>query len=608
MRGAARDSATGLKRGGLAAVPGSTDPPMTCETTFFRLVLCLSLLGAAAPGCGPQRERWTPQTGGATTTTGAGETVTAASGVRASGTAREQLDQLDGILRSQGMTPVGPAQHGSLQTNGLLAYAVDAQPNACYTLAVIGEDPGQNIDITMLDPYGRPAGHHVRPDNHPWVSFCVAAAGRFIARVQMTEGSGGYFYAAYQGPANRRMELSSFYGDTPEATVQTAQMDGQTQQRLAALDARLGGQGYTRVGEPSGVILTNSAPRDFQLNLEQGQCYAFATLGGPGAVDTDVFLNDSAGQRIEADTASAIDATIEHCAQVTGSYVLEVRMYSGQGPLFTVGYVRQSGQAAATTQPVMATTSTAGASLEENFALVDADMRARGYETLGTQQRGSLTTGANRNFEIQLEGGRCYAILAVGDSTVRNLDVLLLGPDGRTVDRDTANDARPTVRVCPESSGNFYMQVQMTEGSGNYLYKSYRWPRGTRGPFGLEGVTWVRLSEVTALLGVEGYEPDPGFTPGNGRLRRQGASASHNVDLTQGQCYAIVAVGGEGITDLDVTLSRGNTQLASDFGSANAFPSVRHCAQSDGRHTIAITASGGAGPYHYQIFSRATGQ
>ena len=37
----------------------------------------------------------------------------------------------------------------------------------------------------------------MRPDNHPWASFCAGTAGRFIARVQMAGGSGGYFYAAY---------------------------------------------------------------------------------------------------------------------------------------------------------------------------------------------------------------------------------------------------------------------------------------------------------------------------------------------------------------------------------------------------------------------------
>ncbi|HJL17054.1 MAG TPA: hypothetical protein RMH99_15420, partial [Sandaracinaceae bacterium LLY-WYZ-13_1] len=536
-----------------------------------------------------------------------GQTV-AATGVVASGTPREQLEQLDGVLREQGYAPTGPAVHGNLQTNGLVAYAVDAQPNRCYTLAVFGEQPNQNIDMIVLDPYGRPATHNVRPDNHPWVSFCAASGGRFIARVQMASGSGGYYYGAYQGPSGRRMELSQFFGQEPATSqVQVAQMDGETQSRLSSLDQQMNQQGYSRVGDPAGIVLDGREPRDFQLNLREGECYAFATLGGPGAVDTDVFLNDQSGTRIQADTRRDRDAMVQYCAPATGNYALQVRMYQGQGPLFTVAYVQNAAQAQQT-QPVMESTSTAGAGLQENFALLDADMRARGYESYGEQTNGRLDEAGTRNFEIQLEGGRCYAILAVGDTGVRDLDLHLLNQRGQEVDRDTASDARPTVRVCPESSGNYYMQVQMTSGSGAYVYAPYRWPRGTQGPFGLEGLTWVRLSEVTALLSVEGFTPDAGFTPENGQLRRQGASATHQVNLESGQCYAIVVVGGEGVNDLDVTLSRGGTQLASDFGSRNAFPSVRQCVQQGGRHTITVSAAEGSGDYHYQVFSRTEGE
>lgn len=567
----------------------------------------LVLFGVALTltACPSPRRRWEPTAGGGAATTGGAQTVQA-TGVVAHGTPREQLEQLDGILREQGFLPMGPAVHGNLQTNGLIAYAVDAMPGGCYTLSVFGEQDGQNIDVIVLDPYGRPAAHNVRPDNHPWVSFCASAAGRFIARVQMSGGAGGYFYSAYQGPANRQMELSTFFGEQPETGPQLARMDGQTQQRLGQLDQSMQQQGFSRVGEPAGLVLDNPQPRDFQLSLQQGQCYAFATLGGPGAVDTDVFLNDPSGSRLAADTRTDRDSVIQYCAPATGSYALQVRMYQGSGSLFTVGYVRNAGQATQPAEPVIAATSTAGASLQENFALLDADMRARGYESYGDQTTGSLATGADRNFEIQLEGGRCYAILAVGDSSVHDLDLRLLDPSGREVDRDLASDARPTVRVCPSASGNYYMQVQMAAGAGSYVYAPYRWPRGTHGPFGLEGLTWVRLSEVTALLGVEGYTPDAGFTPGHGRLAREGATVTHNVDLTAGQCYAVVVVGGEGVNDLDVTLSQGGTQLASDYGSRNAFPSVRQCAERDGRYTITITAASGSGPYHYQVFSRST--
>jgi hypothetical protein len=381
-------------------------------------------------------------------------------------------------------------------------------------------------------------------------------------------------------------------------------MDPETQRRLAELDRQLTGQGFVRIGQPMGLVLGRHSQRDFALNLVNGQCYAFAALGGPGSVDTDVMLTDSSGEQLEADTRRDRDAMIRFCASSTGAYSLHARMYDGEGALFTVGYARSgTQQVEAQRQPVIATTSTAGAGLSENVALLDADMHARGYESYGSPTTARLAQGGTRDFEISLDGGRCYAILAVGDTGVRDLDLVLLDARGNEVDRDIAEDARPTVRVCPRESGRFSMRVRMTTGEGSYVYAPYRWPRGTRGPFGLEGLSYVRLAEVTALLSVEGFEPDPGFTPQSGQLRREHARASHDVRLS-GQCYAIVVVGGDGVRDLDITLSRGSTPVASETSSRNAFPSLRHCAEADARYSIGVIAVSGSGRYHVQVFSR----
>lgn len=507
------------------------------------------------------------------------------------------------MLREQGFSPIGPAIRGELQTGGLIAYSIQTFPSACYTVAVFGEQPGQNIDLIVLDNIGRMASHDVRDDAHPWASFCTSAAGTFIARLQMAAGAGSYYYAAYQGPAGRQMELSSFFGQQAEQGPQVAQMDAETQTRLQGLDSQLSGQGYTRVGQPSGLMLENASPREYRLNLQANQCYAFATLGGPGAVNTDVSLNDSTGAALVSDNTSSVDTLIQYCAPVDGSYALQIRMAQGAGAIFTVGYVRGNGQPSG--GEVLSSTTTAGAGLQENFALLDADMRARGYETLSSSESGNLTTGASRRYNVNLEGGHCYAILAVGDAGVRNLDLVLMSPTGQPVDRDVAENARPTVRVCPGSSGPYTMEVRMAAGSGSYVYAPYQWPRGTEGPFNLRGLIYVRLAEVTALLSVEGYTPDPGFTQDGGTLRPQGATATHGVDLEAGQCYAVVVVGGDGVQDLDVTLARNGSQIASDYGSQNAFPSVRHCATEAGRYDFTVTAARGSGRYHYQVFTRS---
>lgn len=538
------------------------------------------------------------QTGGAVQVGGGGEV--------AHGTPREQLEQLDRVLRGQGYQPVGPATHANLQANGITAYAIDVRRGHCYTIALFGS-PGTDVNLVMLDPAGRDIAHNVQPDEHPWVGFCAARGGRFVARVQMARGQGEYYFAPYFTQGRTPADLTAFFGAT-QTGPQVAQIDAPTMERLSALDQRMASERYQRIGEPSGLVLRNREERVFALSLEQGRCYAFGTLGGPGTSDTDVFLQDGAGQRIEADTGTDRDAMVQYCAPDDGNYTLQVRMYGGEGPVFTVAYAQAAAGGAATAPvvPVIAQTSTAGAGLDESFALLDADMRARGYESFGEPQRGQLAEGAEQSYGVELEGGKCYAILAVGDSGVRDMSLALRDSTGREVDRDETGDARPTVRVCPEATGSYTMVVRMVSGAGSYVYAPYRWPRGTR--LGdMSGILYVRLAEVTALLNVESFQPDPGYSMDRGRLRREGASATHSLQLQGGQCYSIVVVGGEGVRDLDVTLAQGSTQVASDLGVRNAFPSVRHCASTDGAYTVTVRAAAGSGDYVYQVFSQQGG-
>lgn len=573
---------------------------MRTSRFFFALALGVALL-ATLGGCRSRRAvRGVVTAGG--DTRGA---VQVGGGEVARGTPREQLDQLDRVLRAQGYQPVGPVMQAPLAAHGITAYQIDVARGHCYTITVIGSE-GSDPNLVMLDPAGRDIGHNVAPDAHPWVSFCAARGGRFVARIQMAGSGGEFFFAPYMVRGRNGADLTAFFGGTQSTGPQVAQLDAATMQRLQGLDQQMNSQRFQRVGEPSGLVLRNREERMFQLSLEQGRCYAFGTLGGPGTSDTDVFLQDGSGQRLQADTTTNRDAMVQYCSPDTANYTLQVRVFGGEGPVFTVGYVQgAAGQPPVTAAevPVIAQTSTAGAGLDENFALLDADMRARGYTSFGDSQRNQLAEAGVQTYGIDLEGGRCYALLAVGDSGVRDMALSLTDASGQEVDRDEAGDARPTVRVCPEASGHYTMNVRMVSGSGSYVYAPYLWPRGTR--LGdLVGVLYVRLSEVTALLNVEGFQPDPGYSLERGRLRREGASAQHEFTLQGGQCYSIVVVGGAGVRDLDVTLSQGTTQVATDFGVRNAFPSVRHCTSATGQYTVAVRAASGSGDYVYQVFAQ----
>ncbi|MBK8171789.1 MAG: hypothetical protein IPK60_15775 [Sandaracinaceae bacterium] len=581
-------------------------------TRFFGclfLVLCIAACGASPRRAGwgappPERQqgfsavRATP--GAGVTQTG-GQTTQAASG-----DARAILGQFDVYMRQRGFQPVGPAIHNSnLAESGLIAYAVAAQQGACYAFVAIGERPNQDINIVVTDPGARQIGFDVRPDNHPWAVACPGVAGRVSTRVQMQSGSGGFYYTVYQGPSAQQVNLSEFFGG-PSQTVQTATIDTTTSGRVDELGTRLSGQGFRRVVDPIGFVMQDRQERMLPLNLDSRYCYSFATFGGPGARDTDVYLMDGGNNELATDHGTGLDSAVEYCPQQTGSYQLKVTMYAGSGPLFMAGFARAAQAATPTptpaSTPVVSGEATAGAGLEDNFRLLDSDMRARGYETFGEQTRGELASGTERSLSIALEGGKCYAILAVGDNGVRDLDLILSDSRDREVDRDVEENPRPIVRVCPTSSGTYTMHLRMFNGQGHFVYSAYRWPRGTRGPFGLRGLMYVRLAEMTQLLSADQYTPDADFTPAQGTFRAQGETHSHELQLAANRCYSVLVVGGEGLDDVDARLMQGNTQLATD-ASRNAFPNVRYCTTQAGTYSLGVRAAAGEGAYFYQLFT-----
>ncbi len=574
---------------------------------------CLLALGLASilASCAPSPRRIVinsssnPQLGGSSSTViQPGGNSTGGTGTTG-GTPLEILNQAEQHLTQHGFQRVGPAvRNANMQAGGIVAYAIEASPGQCYVSLAVGTE-GTDINLIVIDPQGRQVGHNVLPDARPWVHFCPQTGGRHIARLQMARGQGEYFYALYQGAHGRDPQLAGLLSSgSGTATGQpSVTIDPETQQRLAMLDARLASRQFQRLGPPVGAHKAQGEDINHQLNLRQGFCYAFASLGGPGTLDTDLFIETMEGETIAQDRRTDRDALVEYCPPVTRAYRLRTNLYDGEGPVFVVAYLQQSQTTQPTNPQSVLGAQQASQGIDERLALLDADMQARGYEAYGEIQSGELTQGQNREFDIRLEGGKCYAIVAVGASSVRNLDLTLLDADGHDIDRDTAEDARPVVRVCAEESGTYRMRVQMTEGAGPFRYHAYRWPRGTSGPFGLRGLIYVRLAEVTALLNVEGYEPDTSTAPGRGRLRRQGATSTHNLELPANHCVGILVVGGEGVNDLDVSLQRGRETLATD-GTRNPFPTVRFCTTEAGRYRLTVRAANGSGQYFYQVFQR----
>jgi hypothetical protein len=365
------------------------------RTTFVLGITLLIAIGTVV-GCRSPRRTATGGAGFQGGTTGGGAGGGGGGGGGVSADPRQALEQVEAYLTSQGYARSGPAvRNSNLPVNGVIAYGIDAQPQACYTAVALAQQ-GADLNMVVLDPSGRTIAYNVSPDAHPWATVCPGVVGRVIVRLQMAAGGGEYYYAVYQGGTATRPDLNALFeggggGGGGTAVAQTVPLDGTTGQRVTALDGTLGQEGFSRLGDPHGQQYREREDQYFALNLAQGTCYAFATFGGQGARDTDVFLVDGQGNEIERDVSPNVDAVVRFCPPQAGAYRLRTRMYSGAGPLFTVGY--QQGAAPASTRTSASSTATCARAATRRTASrrTGSSRRARRTTIRSSSRAGSAT-------------------------------------------------------------------------------------------------------------------------------------------------------------------------------------------------------------------------
>ena len=104
------------------------------------------------------------------------------------------------------------------------------------------------------------------------------------------------------------------------------------------------------------------------------------------------------------------------------------------------------------------------------------------------------------------------------------------------------------------------------------------------------------------MLQADNYSGDSDFDIVRQQIR-QGANVTRTVSLRNGACYAMVAVGGAGISDLDLSLAQGSTNVAEDR-TFTAFPTARYCARAAGAHRVTISSRRGTGEFVFRVFRR----
>lgn len=73
----------------------------------------------------------------------------------------------------------------------------------------------------------------------------------------------------------------------------------------------------------------------------------------------------------------------------------------------------------------------------------------------------SLQPGRDDRWQIDLNGGTAYRIIGACDNECSNMDIELIGADGRVVASDVLPDDAPVVNVTPAASGRYTVRTLM---------------------------------------------------------------------------------------------------------------------------------------------------
>ncbi|MGB0679847.1 MAG: hypothetical protein ACPGUV_09315 [Polyangiales bacterium] len=507
-------------------------------------------------------------------------------------TPRQLLGRVDAHLQARGFARVGPAQHNrALAENGVMAHAVDAEAGQCYLGVALG-DPATDLNLVMLNPLGETEAYDVNPDAHPWAYFCPDQTERHIARLQMARGSGEYYFALYHAGAGVQHALAAFFAQGAPVSAGPP-MDSALAARYRSWQEKLAAQGLVAVGQPAPLALGEGAVQSFAIStLRQGKCYAYVLLGAEA--HSRLTLRQAETQ-VATSSPDSGDALLRFCASKPGAHRLEASSTQAAKPYLATFVPKEIG--GATAQEAGAPAADSGAQLQQRFRLLDGELvQARGYKRQGDVHR--VQDAAS--LSLPIEAGQCYAVAAAGTESGRWM-LQVQDAAQRVLDEAPAMRGQAIGRGCPRS--NAPVSVRLDGHQGPALVGLYRWTRGIRGPFGLEGISYVRLAESTALLKVEGYAPDANHAPAREHLAREGASKSRKFSLAGGRCYALLAVGDAGLRDVDLRLSQGGQVLGEAVGRG-AFPNVRACLKEQRSVTLQMTAAKGAGKVLVQVFAR----
>ena len=233
-----------------------------------------------------------------------------------------------------------------------------------------------------------------------------------------------------------------------------------------------------------------------------------------------------------------------------------------------------------------------------------------GFEPVTPSHMETLTSDARLEREVRLEMGRCYRVIAAANAAVRDLQLTLIGPRGRVVQRDTTRHGTPTLGVlrplCPARAGLYKVRIRSAPDAGSVAWRvlgstSQRASEPTpRARFAVGGTGNGYLAQHLRQRHAQVADGKP---PRTDRLEHRHARSEQVVvplPVRAGHCYVAIAAGQPSIRQIQLQIVDAHGQERGR-GAASE-PSAAFCATTDADYQVRVKVELGYGTVALQVY------
>ena len=359
-----------------------------------------------------------------------------------------------------------------LREGRVASYRHRFRASECVGFFAVGHTGVLDLDLALFTTTGIELGRDVAVDAHPYIRYCGASELDVVAVLHAAKGRGEVRLAVFENAPSQLPELGRRLGRcfASAVGVGTPHVDVGSEPEGPPVD-----QAYALAGEPVRLagfqedasqrsehdIPTHSRV-ERNVQLQRGVCYTALAVGGPTVIDLDLAVRDPSGRPVVEDVRRSSTAQASFCPGVAGRFVVDLRMFAGEGRVRSGIFVLQE-------------RSGSRPSGVEGLGRIDYVAATRRIQRLGMQQRtvawGWLAPGLSLSMPYAVKAGRCYAFGAVRSPELAraDLDLIVAGERGERLGWNLGSRTPPFVYFCADYDRTVFLEGRVYRGSGRYL-------------------------------------------------------------------------------------------------------------------------------------------